>query len=243
MKSMKILLSLCACVLAFAGTTYAQDDEHGVMTVRTTKVKVGKGAEYRELLGKLAASRKAAGHSGVTVWEVVRGPASTFYTVASADNHAQYDKPYDSGMSDAEWERWLSRITEIVEHSNLTTMQTHSELAIPADPESAPNLVLLRFTTLTPGNNDEHHEWLEETLVPAMKGGTQKGWSVSKVTMGDNPNTWISSRRLDSWEQLDGPGPFAHMSERQRNNMLDDYNERVQATRVEMIRFLPELSY
>jgi hypothetical protein len=243
MKYVKILVSFAACMLAFAGPAHAQDDSHGLITVRTTKVKMGRGDEYRELLAKLAASRKAAGHSGVTGWQVIRGPASTYYTVSSAENYAAFDEPFDSGMSEADWERWLSRITDVIEHSTLAILQTHGELSIPADPDSAPNMVMLRFSVLRPGNNSEHHEWLEKTLVPAMQGGNRKGWNISRVMIGDDVNTWVSSLRVDSWEQLDGPGPFAHMSERQRENMLEDYSERLQSSRTEMIRFLPELSY
>ena len=243
MKSPKILLSLSACVLAFSGTAIAQDDDHGLITVRTTTVKVGAGLEYQELQGKLAAARKAAGHKGVDVWQVIRGPAATFYSVTSADNHEEMGKPFDSGMSDTDWQRWLTRMSDIIVHSRLTTLRTHGELAFAVNPGSAPNMVMLRFSTLKPGTGGDHHEWLANSLVPAMKEGNAKAWSVSNVTMGDDVNTWISSTRLDSWEQMDGPGPFGHMSERARNNMLEDYTERLQSSRVEVIRHLPDLSY
>jgi hypothetical protein len=244
MKGTKIFLSLAVCGLMVSGPVIAQDDDnHGLITVRTTKVKVGHGGEYRELLGQLAAARKAAGHSGTTNWQIIRGPVSTFYSVTSADNYAVYDEPFDSGMSDTDWQRWLGRVSDLIERTTVTTLETHGELSIPADPGSAPNMVLLRFTTLTPGNNGEHHDWLAKSLVPAFKEGDHKGWSVSKVELGDDVNTWVSSTRVDSWKQLDGPGPFSHMSERARNNLFEDYNERVHSSRVELIRFLPELSY
>jgi hypothetical protein len=61
--------------------------------------------------------------------------------------------------------------------------------------------------------------------------------------MGDNVNTWISSTRIDSWAQLDEPNPLAHLSERARRNLLDDYDERLESSRIEVIQFIPELSY
>jgi len=244
MKLPNILLSLAASVLAFSGTAIAQDDDdHGLITVRTTTVKTGKGQEYQEHLAKLAAARKAAGHTGVDVWQVVRGPTSTFYTVTAADKYADLGGPFDSGMSDGDWQRWVSRIADLVDHSTLTTLRTHGELTIAAESGSAPDLVQLRYTVLKPGNGGDHHDWLANTLVPAMKEGDRKGWNVSDVRLGEDVNTWISATRLDSWEQLDGPGPFGHMSERARNNMFEDYNERVQSARVEVIRHLPDLSY
>lgn len=243
MRFTKILMAFAACVLAFSGAAIAQDDDHGLITVRTTTVKIGAGLEYQELQANLAAARKAAGHTGVDVWQVIRGPAATFYSVTTADNHEEMGKPFDSGMSDVDWQRWLSRMTDIIEQSRLTTLRTHRELAFAVDPDSAPNMAVLRFSTLKPGTGGDHHEWLANSLVPAMKEGNAKGWSVSTVTMGDDVNTWISSTRLDSWEQMDGPGPFSHMSERARNNMLEEYFERVDSSRVEVIRHMPDLSY
>lgn len=243
MRISRILLPIAAVLLAFSGTAIAQDDGHGLMTVRTTTVKAGKGPEYQELMGKLAAARKAAGYSGVTSWQVVRGPASTFYTVTAAQKYADLGGPFDSGMSDGDWQRWVARITELVASSNLTTLRTHRDLAIAATSDSAPNLVMLRYSTLKPGNAEAHHEWLEKSLVPALKAGGSNGWNVSDVRMGDNTNTWISSTRIDSWAQLDGPGPLTHLSDRARRNLLEDYNERLESSRVEVIRFVPELSY
>lgn len=141
MKITKILLSLVACGLAFSGLAVAQnDDSHGLITACTTTVKAGKGQEFRELQGQLVAARKAAGHSGVTAWQVVRGPSSTFYTVTSADNHADLAGPFDSGMSDRDWQRWIGRITDIIDHSTVMTLRTHGELTIAAEPGSAPNV-------------------------------------------------------------------------------------------------------
>jgi hypothetical protein len=47
-------MAFAACVLAFSGAAIAQDDDHGLITVRTTTVKIGAGLEYQELQAKLA---------------------------------------------------------------------------------------------------------------------------------------------------------------------------------------------
>ena len=244
MKITKILLSLTACMLAFPGTTIAQDDDtHGLMTVRVTTVKPGHDREYRELQGQLAASRKAAGHSGVTVYRVIRGPLSTYYSVRATATHAENDASFDSGMSEGDWQRWVVRITDLIDHSRLTTLRTHGELLIPAEPGSAPNMVSLRFTTLKAGTGGAHHDWLKSALLPALNGGDHKGFNVSNVIMGDDVSTWVTATRIDSWGQLDGPGQFAHMSESDRQSLFAEYAERAQSARVELLRFIPELSY
>ncbi len=240
----KLLLVLVAGGLAFSGAAIAQDDDdHGLISVLVIQLKPGNDSEYRDLAAQLAASRKAAGHSGVSVYQVIRGQGARYYSVSTVDNYATFDGQFDSGMSEGDWARWLGRMSDIMDNVQTMTMRTHPELTIAAESDSPPNMFQLRFTTLNPGTGGDHHEWLRESLVPALREGNTKGWNVSSVTAGDDVNTWISARRLDAWADLDGPGPLSHLSQRAWNNLLDDYNERAHSARVEIIRFLPELSY
>jgi hypothetical protein len=244
MKVSRILSSILAIGLAYSGAVTAQDDNsHGIMNVRMTTVKAGMAGEYMELLGQLAESRKAAGHSGVDMWQIVRGPVSSFYQVSTIESMSVFDGQFDSGMSDADWARWIGRITDVIDHSVVTTYRTHPELAVSRDSDSPPNMMLLRFSVLKPGQGGDHHEWLAESLVPNMIEGNIRGWTVADAQLGDDANTWVSATRFDSWAQMEGPGPFAHMSERARNNMLEDYFGRVQSARTEVIRYLPDISY
>ena len=243
MRFPKIVATLAVCALALPATSVAQDDDHGLINVRTTTVKPGKAPEFREMLAKLAASRKAAGHSGVAVYQVVRGPASTYYQVTQIDNYATFDQPFDSGMSDGDWQRWVSNITDLIDHSVVTTLRTHGHMAITPDQQSPPDLIQLRYTEVRPGTYDQQHEWLAERLAPALSEGGTSAWNVSDVRYGDNVNMWISARRIDSFADLDAPGPLAHMSDRARNNMFGNYFDRLVSSRVEIIRFVPELSY
>ena len=244
MKFPKMVLSLSVFMLALPGVAMAQDDDgHGLISVRTTTVKPGKAMEYREMLAKLSASRKAAGHSGVAVYQVVRGPASTFYQVTQIDSYSEFDRPFDSGMGEGDWQRWVGNVTDMIDHSIVTTLRTHDEMAIVPDDASPPGLVQLRFTEIAPGMYADQHEWLEEKLVPVLREGGTTSWTVSDVRQGDNVNLWISARRISSWAEMDGPGPIAHLSDRQRDNLFDDYFERLRSSRVEIIRFIPELSY
>ena len=125
----KLFLALAGLMLAVSGTAVAQDDEHGLINVRTTVVKPGTAPEYLEVMSQLAASRSAAGHSGVDMWQVVRGPVGTFYSVTYIDSYSVFDTAFDSGMSEGDWARWIGRITAVIDHSVLTTLRTHPELA------------------------------------------------------------------------------------------------------------------
>ncbi len=243
MKIRKVALLLATASLTVTGPVTAQESESGYITVRTTVVKAGHAPEYAEMLGKLAESRSAVGHNGVNVWQMVRGPVSTFYIVSAHDTMAEAGEPFESGMNAADWQQWLNRVGTLIDHSTLTTLRTHPALSIPAEDDSSPNMMVLRYRNLKPGNNVEYHGWLEEKLVPALIEGGAKGWNVSKVVMGDDPNTWVSARRIDSWEQLDEPGPLAYMSERRRGALFEEASEMTASNRVELIRHRPELSY
>ena len=239
----KILVTLVASGLAFSGVAIAQDDDHGLINVRTTYVKPGRGQEYQELMGQLAASRKAAGHSGVAMYQVIRGRVGTFYTVTSVDDYAGFSDPFDSGMSDGDWQRWIGRITDTIDHSVVSVLRTHGDLAIVPDSDTPPNMFQLRFTELEVGHGADYHDWVENSPVPALRAGNTTGWTISEVRMGDDINTWVSARRIDSWADLDGPAALAHMSQRERTNMLAERGDMVRSARVELIRILPELSY
>ena len=243
MKRTRITLLLATIALMVAGPVTGQESENGYITVRTAVVKTGHAPEFAEMLEKLAATRSAAGHNGVNVWQMVRGPMSTFYIVEPHGTMSEAGVPFESGMSDADWQQWLGRTGSLIDHSTLTTLRTHPALSIPADEDAAPNMMVLRYRTLKPGNNADYHGWLEEKLVPALTEGGMKGWTVSKVVMGDDPNTWVSARRIKSWEQLDEPGALAYMSERRRNALLGEANAMTASNRIELIRHRPELSY
>jgi len=243
MRRKLIMAAAAAITLVCSGPATAQDDDHGYITVRTTQVKTGHAAQYREMLGKLTASRKAAGHSGVNVFQSIRGPVSTYYMVLSHDTMAEAGVPFESGMSDSDWAQWLSRMGALIESSQLVTLEAHRDLGIAPPEGSTANMVILRTRTLMPGNNNEYHDLIEERLRPALIAGGIKGWNVSKVVMGDNPNMWFSATRVESWEQLDQPGALADMNDRQRESMFEDMNEMTVSNNVELLRWIPELSY
>lgn len=244
MKRKIMAVILMAVPLAWSGIVVAQDDDdHGYITVRATQVKTGHGAEYRKMLGKLAASRQAKGHTGVNVFQSIRGPVSTYYIVTNHDTMAEVGVPFDSGMAEEDWSQWLQDMATHIEASQLTTLETHPDLAILPAEDSTPNMVILRTRVLKPGHNAAYHDIIEERLMPALKAGGSKGWNVSKVVMGDNPNTWFSAARVESWEQLDQPGALASMDAQARTNMFDEMNAMTVSNRTELLRWIPELSY
>ena len=217
MKRKFIAAILMAVPLAWSGIVVAQDDDHGYITVRATQVKTGHGADYRKMLGKLAASRKAKGHSGVNVFQSIRGPVSTYYIVTTHDTMAEVGVPFDSGMSEEDWSQWLQEMATHIETSQLTTLETHPDLAILPAEDSTPNMVVLRSRVLKPGNNAAYHDIIEERLMPALKAGGSKGWNA---TTTGAPNASSPGRSTARGRKNASPPPTSSSAPRWRSSAI-----------------------
>lgn len=234
---------MLALAVGFSTPLQAQDDDHGVINVRITKVKAGKVPEYLDLQHKLMESRKAAGEPGRGLWQVVRGPTNTFQSVSFHDNFAELDKPFNSGMEAAEWARWLSRIGDVIDSAQTVILRTHRDLAIPAAEGTVPKMLMLRYRQIGAGQSDEYHDWVRDKLVPALKEGGVEGVNFAQVVAGDDNNMWISASRVDNYAALDGPGPFAGKSERQIDGIMRDGNSMMLNSQNVLMRYRPDLSY
>ena len=246
MKIKQLVFTILATAGACTGLSLqavAQDDDHGVISVRITKVKSGKGAEWVELQKQLVASRKAAGAPSRQVWQVVRGPTNTYQSVAFHDNFASLDQAFDSGMDDADWARWLNRIGEVTESTQVIMLRQHTDLSIPPEEGSERKMLVLRYRTVGQGQNDDYHDWLESNLVPALKEGGVTGVNFARVVAGDDNNMWVSASRIDSYSYYDAPGPFDGKSDRQVNSIMGDGNDMVRQARNEVLRYRADLSY
>ncbi len=246
MKIKRLLFTISAATMVFAGLSLeatAQDDGPGVISVRIAHVKSGRVAEWVELQKQLSDARKAAGAPSRTIWQVVRGPTNTFQTVSFYDNFAALDQPFNSGMEPADWARWLGRIGEVTDHSQLVLLRFYPGLGIPAEEGSEPKMLVLRYRTVGAGQNDEYQDWIEDKLVPALKEGGVTGVSFARVLAGDDSNTWVSASRIDSYSTYDEPGPFDGKSDRQIDAIMKGANEIVRESRNEILRYRADLSY
>jgi hypothetical protein len=220
----------------------AQEDPGSLINVRIIQVKAGKVPEFVDLQRKHIAARKEAGLSGRSVWQVVRGAVSTFQIVTPVENFADFDQPNKLPMSEVEWANWVSSLTDLIQSAQLVTLRTHPDLSIPPAEGSERNLLVLRYRTVGQGQNDEYHEWIRDKLVPGLRNGGVQGFSYARIVAGENPNMWVSASRIASWSQMDGPGPFAELSDRERNRLFSDGNALVSDSRNEVLRYRADLS-
>ena len=233
-----------ALVVAFAPTQVAaQDNERTYIQVRTVHVKGGMVPEYVELKKQMREASKADGRTGTDVWQEIRGDRGTFHTVTALDKFADMDTPVDPPMDDDALAEWLAAITNATHSSTLMVLRTHPEYSTAPDSDAEPNLLFLRYRTVGQGQMDDYHDWIENSLSPALKkGGADVNFS--HITLGGNNRTWINATFLDNWAEMDGEGPLAaHMSEAEIDALLGPAAEMVVESENRLLRYRADLSY
>jgi hypothetical protein len=236
------LLAAALSIFATPMAAHAQEDPGGLISVRIIQVKAGRTREFIELQRQHVAARIVAGMEGRGVWRVAHGNINTFQVVTFADNFAHLDEQNEPPMNAGDWARWVNRVTDVIQSTEFVTLRMHPDLAIPAAEGIVPNLLVLRYRTVSQGQNTRYHEWMKDKLVPGLRNGGVTGFSAQQVVSGENPNMWVTASQIDSWAEMDGPGPFAELSDRQRGNLFEDGNAMVKDARNEVLRYLADLS-
>jgi hypothetical protein len=220
----------------------AQENERTYIQVRSSTVKGGMLDEYVALQKQLTEAMKADGQSGRTIWQEIRGDLRTFHSVSSLDNFAANDEPFDPPMDEDAWEEWVDRITSTTHSNTRMVLRTHPEYATASGDGRERNLLYLRYRTVGPGRMDDYHDWIENSLSPALKeGGADVNFS--HIVLGGNNRTFISATYLDNWAQMDGPGPLAHMSEAEIDALLDPAGQMVTESENRLLRYRDDLSF
>ncbi len=230
-------------IMAFGPTqVVAQDNDRTYIQVRTVHVKGGMVPQYIELQKQFTEAMKADGRPGRSVWREIRGDLSTFYQVSVLDNFAANDEPFDPPMDEDAWAEWIAAITNATHSSTRTILRTHPEWSTAPDSDREPNLLYLRYRTVGQGQMGAYHDWVKNSLSPALKEGGADV-TFSHVTLGGNNRTWISATSHENWAELDGPGPLSHMSDAAIDGMLDAGNSLVVESENRILRYRADLSY
>ena len=224
-------------------TASAQDADVSYNQVRTVHVKASKVGEFIELQEQFKAAVEAAGRPGRSVWQEIRGEQNVFHLVVQADNLASFDTQFERPMEGAAWGNWASALGETIASSTRVITRRYPALSIPRDGDGAPSMLVLRSTTVAPGQGFAYRNWQRDHLVPALKAGGATGRGFSKVVYGGNTDRYISTSLVDNWAALDGRGPLASMSDEDRNAMFAASDATVWETDIRILRFREDLSH
>lgn len=235
-------LLLTAMTLLMPVTVTAQDAERSYTAVRTVHVKPSMVSEYVELQTQLNDAAKAAGQSGRSVWQEVRGDLATFHVVSRLENLAQYDENGSPPMDEGAWAKWLEAIGDVTASSSRTILLRYPGVSIPGDEDATPNLLLLRRLTVAPGQGGAYRAWVRDQLVPALKGAGSTGHYFSRAIFGGNTDVYIQSTTIDNWAALDDAGPLAGLSDEERAAMFEGFSDMVWESDLRILRYRGDLS-
>jgi len=236
-------LLLAAASILLPLTASAQDDGPTYNAVRTIHVKPSMTGEFVEGQRQLNEALKADGRPARRVYQEVRGELGTFYAVQQLDSFARYDEQFTPPMSEEDWDAWVDTYGNSVESSARTVSRTHPEFSIPLEEGATPSLVILRRTSIAPAQGGAFHTWIEEKLVPALKGQGVTGVYFSHIAFGGSTDQWISASFIDNWADLDGPSPVARMSAEEREALFEGWGEMVWGNDVRILRYREDLSH
>ncbi len=221
----------------------AQDEERSFSDIRTVRIKASKYQEFIELQTTFRDALQADGRPGRDVWQEVRGDVGVMHIVNPIDSLAELDEQWVPPMEEDAWAEWVEAINGTVNSSARMILRRHPEYSIPSDDDSAPAMLVLRYTTVAPGKGGAYHDWLENQLVPALTAGGASGVSFGHVALGGDTNLWVSASRVANWTEIDGPGPLAAMSEEERAALFAPYGDMVTKSEVRVLRYRTDLSY
>jgi len=145
-------------------------------------------------------------------------------------------------MEEEAWAAWVEVISATTASSTRVILRRHPEFGIPGDDDAELNLLILRYTSVAPGQSGAFHDWVENKLSPALKAGGAKGVTFSHVAFGGSTDRWVVSTRIDSWADLDTPGPLASLSDEDRAALFAEFGDMVWGNEVRMLRFRADLS-
>ena len=221
----------------------SQDEDRTWLQVRTVHVKPGRVSDFVDLQIKLSEASTAAGRTGRDVWQEIRGDLATFHIVNSIDNLAELDEAFEPAMGEEEWAAWLSAVWDVTDSSTLSILRSHLEWSIPADEDSEPGLLVLRYTTVAPDRMGDYHGWIQDQLVPALKEGGAQGVTFNHTAFGGDRDTWVNGARIPNWAALQRRrGSLAYMSDEDFAALFAPVADMVTARELRILRYRADLS-
>ena len=128
----------------------AQDDEGPQwLSVRRVTTHAGGLQTWVEQQRQMAERRKEVGAGTRHVWQEIEGDIDTFHIVTFPESFAGRDTPPDEPlMGDAQAE-WAEKIGPTIDSRSTMILRNYPELSIAPEEGSEPNLLSLRYHTLS----------------------------------------------------------------------------------------------
>ncbi|MCI0392803.1 MAG: hypothetical protein MOB07_29075 [Acidobacteria bacterium] len=175
--------------------------------VTETHVKLEMVNEYREFLKSetLPAFKKAGGKVWATWTTAVFGEGGVFWTIRPIDSLKQFDEPnfIVKALGEAGAQAWIAKRGRMIISSRSFMITARPDLGIARKTNEAPKIGVGARNSITPGRTAEYEKGLKENLLPVIGKTNVKGFLVSKVGLGGDPNEYLALALFDSFADLE----------------------------------------
>ena len=193
----------------------------------------------------MAVLKKANWDKGSTVWRSLTGP-NEFRLTQFSEKWAELDITQDPKLKEvsADLTRIGARINQCVEKNERVITEVLPDLSLPrtADP---PTMIRVMRSLVRADKVNDYLALVKSDVVPAVKKGQLKVFSVARTRYGAPVNEIVSVTGLQSWADLDGASPLVEgMGGREKYDaFLAKVTPMIIRTQVDVYRYQPELSY
>ncbi len=236
-----LLMAATLTDFAFAQSQQAQIQEQAYQ-ITSIRVKPGMGLEWQNFLKtELIPVMKKSGVTQFETWETAFGDPDEFVMVTPLKNMAELDGPGAmSAAGEAGLKALMARIQQIVHSANFSVIRSRNDWNMPAKPGYVPKLAVLITNTVAVDRTDEFEKSSKGVMAAAAK-TNMKGWLVSRLALGGNPNEFYTLVLFDAFADMQAfvPAFLKALNEAK----LTPQPGMVTQRRYEVLRYIPDLSF
>ena len=196
--------AVCVVFIGAASTLSAQYTQSIEVRVKSDMIR-----EFEELQKQFNAAVEKKGElTRRSIWQQVFGNTSTYHILTRFSKYADLDGEAIgvNAMGEAEFARWVARVTKCVQNRRIQTRRRYPELSIAAPEGWKPNLARVRIVEVVPGKVAAYGELIKNEIIPAYKNAGVAPFFVSRGHLGGSPRTWMTVTFQDKFADLDTPG-------------------------------------
>jgi hypothetical protein len=196
-------------------------------------------AEFRAAITDYnTALRKAGGTDWATMWSSLSGP-SQYVWIQDYEKWADLDKPRIGPQNNVELAVADQRIRNANQSTRRVILRLVPEASVPLTDE-LPTMIYARWARASSAHSAEYGAILKSDLLPAVKKGGIKSYSVWQVRLGTEMPQYLLLAGIDNWAFFDRPSSLTNSMKQEAVAKMSDLTT---DAREDVYRLRPELSY
>lgn len=243
--------AICLCfVLSISLPAAAQkmeEPKREFMIISVITVKPGMGAEFDNIIKTEYNPAFTKGGGTISeVWQPVFGNQFEYFFVQPiGEKFVVMDSPSPlaKGMGKDGLTAFLAKASKMITSFNTFVVQTRPDMSYTTEMTAPPRFAVVMFMQVKSGKNNELVNFAKNDYLPLVKKSGVKGFWVSQVIFGGNPNEYISLTLQDSFADLDKGNPLNRVNQEDAAKVVQKFpDEIIENTELSVMYYNPALS-